>query len=68
MAHWLRAGGLAATCAKPAIVLEQAGGRYLYLTHEGAVVITREGQVVTAWTQGEFTSTISQVLRSMGAP
>jgi hypothetical protein len=50
----------------PKVVLQQAGGRYLYVTEQGAVVITKEGQVVTGWTQREFLAHIKDVLDAAG--
>ena len=50
----------------PTVVLEQAGGRYLYLSGEGAVVMTREGQVVTAYTVRDFLPHVWQVLKTVG--
>ena len=46
----------------PTVVLQQAGNRYLYLTTDTAVVITGDGQVVTAWTSNEFLSRVQQIL------
>jgi RHS repeat-associated protein len=50
----------------PTVVLQQQGGRFLYLTNRGAVVITRDGQVVTAWTQREFFPHIRKILDAAG--
>jgi RHS repeat-associated protein len=56
-----------ATVANPIVVLQQGGNRFLYLTEQAAVVITREGQVVTAWTQREFLPGVLEVLSVVGS-
>jgi len=53
-----------ATLRNPVVVLQQ-GGRYLYLSSNAAVVITAEGQVVTAWTSAQFTPAIRAILSSV---
>jgi RHS repeat-associated protein len=58
---------LRATVANPVVVLQQGGDRFLYLTEQAAVVITKDGQVVTAWTQWEFLPRILEVLSVVGA-
>ena len=41
----------------------------MYLGERGAVVVTDQGQVVTAWTANEFNGTTWQILRdALGAP
>jgi hypothetical protein len=52
----------------PSIVLRQAGGRFLFLSRQGAVVMTSEGQVVTAWTEREFQPHVLEILREAGVP
>jgi hypothetical protein len=54
------------TVANPTVVLQQAGGRYLYLTDQAAVAITRDGQVVTTYSQREFLPHIIEVLSVAG--
>jgi hypothetical protein len=57
------------TMRSPAAVLEQPGGRFMYLGERGAVVVRSDGQVVTAWTSNEFNATTRQILSdAMGAP
>jgi hypothetical protein len=57
------------TIRNPVVVLEQAGGRYLYLTDEAAVVMRGDGQVVTAWTKSEFLPHIQAILQDvLGVP
>lgn len=58
---------LLATMRSPAAVLRQGGGRFLYVSRDTAVVITSEGQVVTAYTAREFQPQIIEVLRAAGA-
>jgi RHS repeat-associated protein len=57
---------LLSTVSDPTVVLEQAGNRYLYITSKAAVVITGDGQVVTAWTSNEFLPNIQQILADVG--
>jgi hypothetical protein len=57
---------LQATMTNPTVVLQQGGNRYLYLTEQAAVVITADGQVVTAWTQREFLPGVLEVLSVVG--
>jgi hypothetical protein len=51
------------TVRNPRVVLQQRGGRYLYLDEEAAVAIHGNGQVVTAYTRGQFNFRIQQILR-----
>lgn len=53
------------TISDPLVVLEQAGGRYLFLTDDAAVVIRSDGQVVTAWTKSEFLPHIEAILQDV---
>jgi hypothetical protein len=66
VARGLSPGVVRATVANPTVVLEQAGGRLLYLTDQAAVVMTREGQVVTAWGQRDFLPSVLEVLSTAG--
>jgi hypothetical protein len=54
------------TVATPLVVLQQAGDRFLYLTDQAAVVIRRDGQIVTTWTEREFWAPVRDLLRAMG--
>jgi len=55
------------TLRAPTVVIQQ-GGRYLYLSKNAAVVITAEGEMVTAWTSAHFTAAIRAVLGAATAP
>jgi hypothetical protein len=57
---------LQATVTNPTVVLQQGANRFLYLTEQAAVVITKDGQVVTAWTQREFLPGVLEVLSVVG--
>jgi RHS repeat-associated protein len=57
---------LSNTLRKPAVVLDQ-GGRYLYLSAEGGVVIDSRGWIVTAWTAVDHDAATLSVLRTAGA-
>ncbi|HEX9696348.1 MAG TPA: RHS repeat-associated core domain-containing protein [Actinomycetota bacterium] len=50
----------------PRAVLQQAGNRFLYLTDDAAMVMTGDGQVVTAWTRNEFLPRMMRILRDAG--
>jgi acyl-CoA reductase-like NAD-dependent aldehyde dehydrogenase len=54
------------TTRNPLVVLQQAGNLYLYLTDDAAVVLTGNGQVVTAWTRSEFLPHVKQIIRDAG--
>ena len=55
------------TVSNAAAVLQQSGGRYLFLGKDAAVVMTAEGQVVTAWTASQFDAAVIQVLKAVGS-
>lgn len=59
---------LQSTVASPAVVLRQGNGRYLLVSRQAAVVMTAEGQVVTAWTRKEFLPHILSLLEAAGVP
>ena len=54
------------TVRNPAVVLEQGGGRTLYLTQEAAVVLDGNGQVVTVWGAAQHTPKTLELLQSAG--
>jgi hypothetical protein len=55
-----------ATLNNPTVVLQQAGGRFLFLTEQAVVVINDAGQVVTAYGQKEFLPGVLEVLSHAG--
>lgn len=44
----------------------QEGGRYLLVHNEGAVVLSREGTVITTWGRAQFTSEFWEVFWTLG--
>jgi RHS repeat-associated protein len=48
------------------VVLSQSGGKYLFLSQEGAVVLDNRGFIVTAWSTADHGSEILQILRDAG--
>jgi hypothetical protein len=47
----------------PRAVLAQSGGKHLYATERGVVVLSKEGNVVTAYSRKFFDDTIKSLLR-----
>jgi RHS repeat-associated protein len=58
---------LKSVTSNPTVVLAQSGGVRLFLTDEGAVVLNKAGQVVTAYTRKEFDQKILDVLAAAAA-
>lgn len=57
------------TVRNPVVVLQQRPGLYLYVGELGAVVVTGEGKVVTAWPAADHDATIRKILReASGSP
>ena len=46
-------------------VLEQSGGQFLYITKEGAAVVNKSGQVITAYGSKYFDDAMKQVIVSL---
>ena len=55
------------TVRNPSVVVEQAGGRTLYLTKDAAVVLDGAGQAVTVWGGAQHTGKTLDLLRAAGA-
>jgi len=51
----------------PSVVVEQAGGRTLYLTKDAAVVLDSAGQALTVWGGAQHTGKTLDLLRAAGA-
>ena len=45
--------------------LEQSGGQTLYVTRQGAVVVNKAGQVITAYKGQHFDSNMIEVVRQL---
>lgn len=45
--------------------LQQAGDKILYISKEGAVVITNAGQVITAYTNQYFDSAMQEIVKRL---
>ena len=54
------------TTKNPSVVLQQAGRNRLFLTNQAAVVLNKEGQVVTTYTSREFQPHVQNVLKQAG--
>jgi hypothetical protein len=50
--------------SNPTVVLAQSGGKTLFLTKEGVVVLDKSGLVVTAYTRKEFEKKILDILKA----
>ena len=46
-------------------VLEQTGNKFLYITQQGAVVVNKAGQVVTAYGSKYFDSNMQEVVKKL---
>jgi hypothetical protein len=55
------------TLKRPSVVVQQPGGRTLYLTKEAAVVLDSTGQAVTIWGGAQHTAKTLELLRAAGA-
>lgn len=53
---------LKSVTSSPTVVLAQSGGKKLFLTSEGAVVLDKGGKIVTAYTKKQFDQKILDVL------
>ena len=49
--------------SNPAVVLEQSGGKHLFLSNEGVVVLNQNGRVVTTYSRAQFDQAIESILR-----
>jgi filamentous hemagglutinin len=49
----------------PSVVLQQSGGKYLYLTEEAAVVISKNGELITTYGSNNFDDAIKEIFRQM---
>lgn len=63
---WRFARSIDVRCEKSSRGVRTRRRRFLYLTEQGAVVMTRAGQVVTAWTRREFLPHVQAVLNAAG--
>lgn len=54
------------TMRNPAAVLEQSRGRFLYISNDAAVVVTKEGKAITTYARENFDSRILDILKRAG--
>lgn len=55
------------TVKNPSVVVQQGGGRTLFLTPSAAVVLDSSGQAVTVWGAVQHTPKTLELLRAAGA-
>ena len=55
------------TVNNPTVVIQQGGGRTMYLTPDAAVVLDGSGQAVTIWGAAQHTPKTLELLRAAGA-
>lgn len=53
------------TWMKSGQVLQQAGDKFLYITQQGAVVVNKAGQVITAYGSKYFDSNMQEVVKKL---
>ena len=53
------------TVTNPLIIVQQAGGKLLYLTSEAAVVLSKTGQVITTYGKNDFLPHITNLLNQI---
>ena len=54
------------TLKNPLVVLQQANGRFLYLSQKAGVVINQNGKLITTYGAGNFDANILNVLKAAG--
>ena len=57
--------GMVEAWVKTGKALQQAGGKVLYITQYGAVVVTKSGQVITAYTSKYFDANMWEVVKKL---
>jgi hypothetical protein len=55
------------TIKSPSIVLQQSGGKFLYLSNQAAVVLSAGGKVITAYPYSKFDAKILAILKNVGS-
>jgi hypothetical protein len=56
---------MADTWVRTGKALEQPGGKILYVTKEGAVVVGKEGNIITVWTKETFDANMIRVVEQL---
>ena len=53
------------TIRNPSVVLQQSGGKYLYLTKQAGVVLTSNGKLITTYPASMFDEGVLNILKGI---